>query len=365
MRTRRGLAMVCLCGAVGLSGFRSVSGASEAAGDCPNGTGSLNSDVLISSLCLPQGLVGLGSTGNSGGSGGANTVTGLLGGGGASGGGNHFKWIRDWLDGDFGTMPRDDCHELPQNNCQDFEHGGVSSPLTCTLASGQPGRPFRDTLIDTLTGEVVSQTRGCFDPATGTTTPDGGTTTGPNNPPPPPTAAEVVSAANLPRMQFGLSPSGMDCVIQGTAPASSSGTRVCLAGDAPGLTGLDTLLWVNPPPPREVSVTVDIRGYSVTSRAHPVRFMWDMRQNGDAASTRNPAASFATDTAGTADAPAARYRWETKGDYHLSLAVVWEGSYTYTGFGTSRTEPLGPVRGQPTVMPYHVVEVRSVATAER
>ena len=105
-------------------------------------------------------------------------------------------------------------------------------------------------------------------------------------------------------------------------------------------------------------MTVAIRGYTVTTRAHPVRYQWDMRQPGDTESTRNPNPSFSTDGPGTRDAPAARYRWETKGDYRIALSVVWEGSYTFSGFGVSRTEPLGPVTGEPTIVPYHVIEIR-------
>jgi hypothetical protein len=99
----------------------------------------------------------------------------------------------------------------------------------------------------------------------------------------------------------------------------------------------------------------------VISRAHPVRYRWLMRQDGDTPSTRNPDPVVTAISPGTRDTPAARYRWETKGDYHVSLAVVWQGSYTFSGFGvTPRTESLGPVTGQAVVLPYHVVEIRSV-----
>jgi hypothetical protein len=132
-------------------------------------------------------------------------------------------------------------------------------------------------------------------------------------------------------------------------------------GEAPGLTGLETLLWVEPAPPAEVTVTMTIRGFSVTSRAWPVRYSWWMRQSGDTKSSRNPDAAFTTTSARTRDAPAARDRWEIEGDYHLSLAVVWQGWSTFSGFGVpSRTESLGPVTGQPQVVARNVVEVRSV-----
>jgi hypothetical protein len=176
-------------------------------------------------------------------------------------------------------------------------------------------------------------------------------------------AAEVIQASNLPRLHFGLSPSGSDCAVSGVTARSASATRPCGSGEAPGLTGLETLLWVDPAPPAEVTVTVNIRGYSVTSKAHPVRYGWQMRQDGDTPSSRNPDPSITSTGPGSPASPAARYRWETKGDYRVSLAVVWEGSYTFSGFGVApQTESLGPVTGQTQVVPYHVVEVRSVPT---
>ncbi|MGH9152056.1 MAG: hypothetical protein ACRD03_06605, partial [Acidimicrobiales bacterium] len=191
-----------------------------------------------------------------------------------------------------------------------------------------------------------------------------GSSGSPAPPPPPPTAAEVIQASNLPRLQFGLSPKGKDCSVAGASAGPARPAPPCAAGEAPGLTGLETLLWVDPAPPAEVSVTVNIRGYWVTSRAHPVRYRWQLRQDGDTESSRNPNPTITTTGAGTRDAPAARYRWETKGDYRVSLSVVWQGSYTFSGFGVApRTESLGPVTGQPQVIGYHVVEVRSVPAA--
>lgn len=328
------------------------------AGECPNGSGALVPTGLLAGVCVPgdEGMPPQGASGTQvgGEATGANDA-GIAG----TNGRNHYKWVRDWLDGNYGPYPRPDCHQLPQDNCQDFEQGGVSSPLRCTLANGQPGRPYRDTLVDTDTGEVVSTAEGCYDPVTGISTTGAGAS-GIGLPPPPPTAAEVLAATNLPRQGLGLSPSGENCAVVGAAAVSATPLPQCTSGQAPGLTGLETLLWVDPPPPAEVSVTAEIRGYSVTTQAHPVRYRWQMGEDGDTASGRNPAGTFETATAGTLGAPAARYRWETKGDYRVSLAVVWEGSYTFTGFGVSRTEALGPVTGEPTVIAYHVVEVRSV-----
>ena len=343
--------------------------------DCPSGVGILNENAVSAKVCVPGGNSS-GSQGSSSegvgtsGTGSGSSATGGSSSGGGSSQPNPYKWSREYLDGysfpddwkDPKSIPPDpNCNAVNgAQNCAQYERGGIPYPRTCTGPNGEAGRPYRDTLTDTRTGEVVSTAEGCSVPGVANPGPPGSNGS-PAPPPPPPTAAEVIQASNLPRLRFGLSPVGKDCAPGGAAGGPTTATPPCAAGEAPGLTGLETLLWVDPAPPAEVAVTVNIRGYSVTSRAHPVRYSWQMRQDGDTASNRNPAPTITTTGPGTHDAPAARYRWETKGDYRVSLAVVWEGSYTFSGFGVaSRTESLGPVTGQPQVVPYHVVEVRSV-----
>lgn len=342
--------------------------------DCPSGQGILTSSAVGASVCVPGGQSdggGTGSVTNVGGPAVQGSNTSKVNGTGAgSREPNPYRWSREYLDGySFPdnwqgpkTVPPDpNCQTVNgTGNCTQYERGGIPIPRTCTGAGGEVGRPYRDTLTDTRTGEVVNSAEGCY--VTGVSSPgparSGG---GPAPPPPPPTAAEVIQASNLPRLTFALSPAGKDCSVAGAIAAPVTPAPPCAAGEAPGLTGLETLLWVDPAPPAEVTVTVNIRGYSVTSRARPVRYSWRMRQDGDTESSRNPNPAITTLTAGSPAAPAVRYRWETKGDYRLSLAVVWQGSYTFSGFGVaSRTESLGPVTGQPQVAPYHVIEVLSV-----
>jgi hypothetical protein len=350
------------------------------AGDCPSGIGSLTDSLLGAGVCVPGGSSGgstAGATYSGGGPSGQASSNSSGSGSTSSGGGtsepNPYKWSREYLDeyafpdnwvGPMTVPPDPNCAEANgTDNCTPYERGGIPIPRSCTGPAGQSGRPYRDTLTDTRSGEVVSSAEGCYVPGVSNPSP-GGSSGSPAPPPPPPTAAEVIQASNLPRLQFGLSPSGKDCSVAGAMGAPASPAPPCGAGDAPGLTGLETLLWVDPPPPAEVTVTVNIRGYTVTSRARPVRYAWRMGQGADTESTRNPNPLITSAAPGTRDAPAARYRWETKGDYRVSLAVVWQGSYTFSGFGIlARTESLGPVTGQAQVVPYHVVEVRSVPAA--
>ena len=345
--------------------------------DCPSGTGALTPSAVLANVCVPGGRGGQGSSSDAdhgvalSSQGGSNSaVSTASSGSGGSREPNPYKWSREYLDGySFPdnwqgpkTVPPDpNCETVNgTGNCTQYERGGIPIPRTCTGAGGEVGRPYRDTLTDTRTGEVVNSAEGCYVTGASSRGP-AGSGGGPAPPPPPPTAAEVIQASNLPRLTFALSPAGKDCSVAGAIAAPVTPAPPCAAGEAPGLTGLETLLWVDPAPPAEVTVTVNIRGYSVTSRARPVRYSWRMRQDGDTESSRNPNPAITTLTAGSPAAPAVRDRGETKGDYRLSLAVVWQGSYTFSGFGVaSRTESLGPVTGQPQVAPYHVIEVLSV-----
>ena len=309
---------------------------------CPNGVGGLGDSELSAGICVPGGNA---STAPSGevitGSGGEHTSSG------GRGEPSPYVWERSYPS-EYSPATRtvfDPVTGIPSV--------APSPAPECTGPNGEPGRPYRDTLTDTRTGELISAGSGCELPG------QAGAGNGAPVPPPPPSAGEVINAAPLPKLPFALSPAGRNCSPASTSPGPANPAPPCAAGEAPGLTGLETLLWVEPPPPPEASVTVSIRGYTVTTRAHPVRYEWEMRQPGDTESTRNPDPTFSADRPGTRAAPAARYRWETKGDYRISLSVVWEGSYTFSGFGVSRTEALGPVTGTPTIVPYHVIEIRA------
>lgn len=322
-----------------------VSRPAFAAGECPSGVGSIGDNALTANVCVPGQAPANAGPSSGGTSSGGSSSSG-------SGEPSPYKWQRDYP-GEYSAALR----TVDAPGSSPAVRTLPSPTPSCTGANGQAGRPYTDTLTDTRTGEVVSSGQGCEVP---------GQPAGPNAqapPPPPPSAGEVLQATNLPRLQFGLNPKGKDCSVAGALTPPANPAAPCAAGEAPGLTGLESLLWVDPAPPAEVSVNVAIRGYSVTTRAHPVRYRWSMRQDGDTESSRNPTPTFTITDPGTKENPAARYRWETKGDYRVSLSVVWQGSYTFTGFGVSRTEALGPVTGQPTTVAYHVVEVRAVPAA--
>ncbi len=304
MRTRRVLLVLTL-----VIGAMSTASTAVAALPCPDGVGLLGSSDLTAGVCVPDEE----STGSPADGTGSNDTE-------SSGttGESPYQWARTYPDKYPAAIRTtiDPTTGLPVT---------LDGPApTCTGPSGEVGRPYRDTLTDTRNGEVVSSSTGCELPG------EAGVTSAP---PPAPSAAEVVAEAPLPKLPFMLSPSGRNCSPASASPGPANPAAGCAAGEAPGLTGLEMLLWIDPPPPPEVSVTVAIRGYTVTTRAHPVRYQWDMRQPGDTESIRNPSPRFTTDGPGTRDAPAARYKWETKGDYRIALSVVWEGSYTFSGFG--------------------------------
>ena len=315
-----------------------------AASECPSGVGRLGDSQITAGICVP-GEAPANPSGSSDRSSNMGSSSGS-----GSGQASPYRWARTY-DTEYSAATRTITNVVSSPGIQTLPSG---TP-TCPGPNGTEGRPYSDTLTDTRTGEIISSGRGCEVPR------EAGASGARSLPPPPPSAGEVIEAANLPRLTFGLSPKGKDCSVAGAIAAPVTPAPPCAAGEAPGLTGLETLLWVDPAPPAEVTVTVNIRGYSVTSRARPVRYSWRMRQDGDTESSRNPNPAITTLTAGSPAAPAVRYQWETKGDYRLSLAVVWQGSYTFSGFGVaSRTESLGPVTGQPQVAPYHVIEVLSV-----
>lgn len=168
---------------------------------------------------------------------------------------------------------------------------------------------------------------GCWpDPATA-----GGVPAPP--PPPPPTAAEALDLVPIPTPTWGVNP------------------------DGPGLAGMDTWLW-DANGARPVSVTASIRGYSVTSTAGPQRWEWTMWEPGQG-SARNPAATVTANRPGGPDDPAATYRYETTGDYTVTLRVVWGGSFTINGGAPAA---LGTT-GRSVSRDYHVAQIRPVLVA--
>lgn len=150
--------------------------------------------------------------------------------------------------------------------------------------------------------------------------------TAPPPPPPPPTPTEIWQFVPLTKSEIGINPRG------------------------DGLTGLDTWLW-HEGERTGVEVAPVLRGYSLVVKARPVLYKWAM---GD-----QPKTVYTTRVSGTEQQPAARHEYRTKGDYTVTMQIVWEGSYTFSGFGVSSAGSLGSVTVTRT-RPYHVVEVRGV-----
>jgi len=144
--------------------------------------------------------------------------------------------------------------------------------------------------------------------------------------PPPPTPAEVWAATPLPPSHIDFSPSTL------------------------GLTQLATWMWFTGPG-GTVTATVTIRGYTVTTTAHPVAAYWWF---GDGTSGEGP-------IGGSEAQPSATHTYVNVGHYIVTLIVAWSGQYTFAGNGVpAETVQLGTVDGPATAVPYGVQEVRSV-----
>lgn len=143
-------------------------------------------------------------------------------------------------------------------------------------------------------------------------------------PPPPPTPAEIWGKVPLSTASIGVNP------------------------DTEGLTGLETRLWYEGAA-GGVQLNLSIRGYSIAVRAKPVLFAWSTG-DGAVSNVRSP---------GSAASPGLNHIYETRGDYTVSLATTWEGSYTFSGFGVSSGGSLGAVTVSRS-RPYHVIEARGV-----
>lgn len=117
-----------------------------------------------------------------------------------------------------------------------------------------------------------------------------------------------------------------------------------------GLTQLATWMWFTGPG-GTVTVTVTIRGYTVTTTAHPIAAYW---WYGDGASGQGP-------VGGSEAQPSATHTYVNVGHYTVTLIVAWSGQYTFAGNGVpAETVQLGTVDGPATAVPYGVQEVRSV-----
>jgi len=150
----------------------------------------------------------------------------------------------------------------------------------------------------------------------------------PRTPPAPPSAVEVWALADLPGPVLHANPAGTTAF--------------------PGVTGLDTLLWSEPAAP--VPIDAELRGYRVTATARPVGWVFATPDGATHAAERPPG-----------EAGPVRIRFERRGDYRLSLAVRWTGTFTVRApaWGIDlAVRPLGTT-SVVTDVPYRVTEVRA------
>jgi hypothetical protein len=220
----------------------------------------------------------------------------------------------------------------PYKVTRNYDVGGNSTvgpiPLGCFGPNGERGVRYIDTVTDTRTGAIVSQTGGCEYP--GSPAPGGGTTPAP--PPPPPTPDEIWAATPVPLPAFGLNPS------------------------INGLTGLKTWLW-DSSGGAPVTASAAVRGYTSTATASPVHYEWRMWQSGDTPNV-NPDPVVVSDSPGSESQPAATYMYESHGDFTITITVTWAGTYTYTGSGVGpTTNNLGTITRTATHR-YHVDSIR-------
>ncbi len=140
-----------------------------------------------------------------------------------------------------------------------------------------------------------------------------------------PTAAEIWQQTPLPRRGIGASPPG--------------------TAAWPGIARLATFFWSDARPPTTASVS--LRGFDVTVVAHPVAYAWSF---GDGS------------TQIVGDPPTAIVPYPRRGDFAVTLYVVWEAhaQLAYSAWGVS----LGAIDlGTVTLAesrPYHVAEIRAV-----
>jgi hypothetical protein len=196
---------------------------------------------------------------------------------------------------------------------------GSAVPLQPIVGQGNP--PVTPTIYHLVdpSGQVLQTTAVCPSP--------GSTATAPPPPPPAaPTPAEAAAATPFPAPVFGLNPAQL------------------------GLTGLASWFWAGNVPGMLTS-TSSVRGYTVVTTAHPVKFYWYF---GDGASA-------SSGSAGTEAAPSVTHVYQAKGLYTVTLTIAWQGQYTFSGNGVrTQTVQLGTVDQTPARTSYPVQEIRSV-----
>ena len=115
--------------------------------------------------------------------------------------------------------------------------------------------------------------------------------------PMPPTSEQVNDAVGIPNPTVGSNPT----------------TKT--------LAGMRTYFWYDAPNTR--AVTVQLNGFSVNASAKAVRFEWSM---GDGT-------TYTTTEPGTPQDPAVEHAYRTRGPKTVTVAVTWQGAFTFTGPG--------------------------------
>ena len=147
--------------------------------------------------------------------------------------------------------------------------------------------------------------------------------------PPPPSAAAIWQQTPLPRARVHASPPG---------------TRAW-----PGIVNLESRFWSTPLP--DARATVDLDGYVVSVVAHPIAYAWSFG-DGTVSMGASP---------GGPDGPA-RATFRRRGDYGVTLYVVWSGlaHITAPAWGLDFGEQyLGTVT-LPEAAGYHEAEIRAL-----
>jgi len=194
----------------------------------------------------------------------------------------------------------------------------------CDVGFGQPGWPYT-LLVQDLSGAIISQDIHCV-----ALNPDG-SLPAPPAVPPVPSIGEIWRAAlrQIPPPKIGINP----------RPT--------------GLTGLDTWLWYEGP--EELQVSASIGPWTVIGTARVQDVVFEMGEGRTARANR----------AGSESDPAARYVYETKGEYRIVATARWGADFLLTGPGLPpRPTPMG-IAVLRSSEDYPVQEVRSLLVPGR
>jgi PKD domain-containing protein len=197
----------------------------------------------------------------------------------------------------------------------EINNGDPDLPQTRTCPGGGPVVRYR--LIDDATGEVL-------DTSAPRCSSEGA-------PPPeavealaPPTMEEVLDEAAIPQPAIAVNPS------------------------TEGITGMESWFWLTDVE-TTVAVTAELAGYQVTTNLEAVAYRW----------TIGDEATHTSTSPGSEADPAVRHTFDRKGTHTITVEMVWQGSYTYSGFGVDETVDGLEATTEGSV-DYTVVEIVSV-----